>query len=429
MGLAEKQRDPAIAYALAHAGKTLFWTASDIYFAFYLTEVCGLESLVMGLVLAGSYLVNAGADWLLGRLLVARVRTARGAAGLQVAGASLCSATLLLFVLAALAPPSLRLEVCLAALLAFRLSYTLYDIPQNSLLALAGYNERLRARLAGSRLFVSGVARIALTAAFVPLFVQRTTQAQIHAFLILVAIMATLGVASAVALAARFPPGQHERMVAGAVMGARRVSPVRLHLMMMVLSFGTTVFTQLEPFLAAFAMTSRWQGAVLLTAITIGTSLSQPLWMVVGTRLSGYRPMALALAVAAAGAGLFPLLALRSAAAAAIVGALYGTGVGGLFFLLWTSIAQHAADTHGARGATATLGAFAGSAKLGQSTAMLGVGAYLQWLGPSDVSQTGNNFVLVMSGAVLLALFGVTVLAGWMRPLAGMPHDNIRHVS
>jgi Na+/melibiose symporter-like transporter len=67
MRLADCWRGSEIPYALAHASKTLFWTASDIYFAFYLTQVCGLPPLVMGFVLAASYLVNAAADVLLGR--------------------------------------------------------------------------------------------------------------------------------------------------------------------------------------------------------------------------------------------------------------------------------------------------------------------------------------------------------------------------
>ena len=57
MRLADCWRGSELPYALAHASKTLFWTASDIYFAFYLTQVCGLSPWTMGFVLAASYLV------------------------------------------------------------------------------------------------------------------------------------------------------------------------------------------------------------------------------------------------------------------------------------------------------------------------------------------------------------------------------------
>ena len=159
MRLADCWRGSELPYALAHASKTLFWTASDIYFAFYLTQVCGLSPWTMGLVLAASYLVNAAADLILGRRFSATVRSAEQAAQMQASGAALCSITLVLFGLSALVSSGARLAACLLALMAFRLSYSLYDIPQNSLLALAGRDDRMRARLAATRLFISGIAR------------------------------------------------------------------------------------------------------------------------------------------------------------------------------------------------------------------------------------------------------------------------------
>ena len=200
MRLADCWRGSELPYALAHASKTLFWTASDIYFAFYLTQVCGLSPWTMGLVLAASYLVNAAADLILGRRFSATVRSAEQAAQMQASGAALCSITLVLFGLSALVSSGARLAACLLALMAFRLSYSLYDIPQNSLLALAGRDDRMRARLAATRLFISGIARIILTASFVPLFVRRSTEAQIEAFLLLVCLMAFLSLVSAFAL-------------------------------------------------------------------------------------------------------------------------------------------------------------------------------------------------------------------------------------
>lgn len=106
----------------------------------------------MGLLMAGSYLANSVVDWWLGRRLMKRIRSARGAGRLQLFGFVLSSGALLSFGLAALAPPGSRLAAALVALLTFRLSYALYDLPQNALLALAGRDERERSRMTAARL-------------------------------------------------------------------------------------------------------------------------------------------------------------------------------------------------------------------------------------------------------------------------------------
>ncbi|PHQ63892.1 MAG: hypothetical protein COC10_03775 [Sphingobium sp.] len=412
MRLADCWRGSELPYALAHASKTLFWTASDIYFAFYLTQVCGLSPWTMGLVLAASYLVNAAADLILGRRFSATVRSAEQAAQMQASGAALCSITLVLFGLSALVSSGARLAACLLALMAFRLSYSLYDIPQNSLLALAGRDDRMRARLAATRLFISGIARIILTASFVPLFVRRSTEAQIEAFLLLVCLMAFLSLVSAFALRTKLK-GAVSAIAFDDASPAERKPATTLHLMMMALSFGTTIFTQLEPYLAAFILPSRWDGAALLTSVAFGTSISPFAWMA-AIRRAGRRSVAItALLLTGGSVALFFSATLNGGLPMILAGLSYGISVGGLFFLLWTGIAHHAARSHDAYGATATMGAFAGSAKVGQSVAMIMVGLSLQRWGPGASAWEGPPLVAAMAGAVGTALVLLIGLALW----------------
>jgi Na+/melibiose symporter-like transporter len=398
-------RAPVARYAAAHAGKTLFWAASDIYFGFYLTEVCGIAPSVMGVLLAASYLINAASDWILGRRLARSVRTARGAGLLQFVGAALCSATLLLFGCVALVTPDARILTCIVALVIFRVAYSLYDIPQNSLLALAGGDDRDRGRLTAARILFGGLARIALSAAFVPLFVRQSITAQIDAFLILSGITAALGMATAAMLARRLDRDDPIAAVVGRPLQPRRHRPrAALHWVMLILSAGTTIFSQLEPYLAAYAIQSRIQAGAMLIAVAAGSSLSQPLWMILADRYGRWRGGAAALTVAAIGALLFPFLVLRGLVPAIISGTLYGIGVGGMFFLLWTGIARQAAHDHGVVGATATLGAFSGFAKLGQASAILAVGLYLDHVRTAVAVMPGQPLLALMTGAVLVAL-------------------------
>lgn len=423
-------RERITAYALAHASKTLFWAASDIYFAFYLTEVCGIAASRMGLLMAGSYGLNALADWWLGRRLAASVRSAHAAARLQLVGALLCSGTLFLFGLTALVSPDQRLPAALLALMAFRLSYSLYDIPQNALLALAGRDAREQARMAAARLAVSGIARVTLTASFVPLFVQRSTEAQIGGFLVLVSIMALLGVAGAGLLACRLRDDDGLLEEASEARTGNGTATV-LHLMMMTLSLGTTIFTQLEPYLAAWILGSRWEGVALLTAVALGTSLTQPLWLAAARHLPRHVAAISALLLAAASCAAFPFLILDGGMAVPVIGIGYGAGTGGLFFMLWTAIAARAASMHDRRGVTATLGAFAASAKIGQASAILAVGFYLQQWRAVDAHPSGPILVATMAAAVLFSLLLLILLALLrVRPLAHRRKvDNLSNFS
>ncbi|MFK4874576.1 MFS transporter [Novosphingobium sp. ZW T3_23] len=396
------------AYALAHAAKTLFWASSDVYFAFYLTEVCGISAASMGLIMAASYLANAVLDWRLGHSLAARVRSARGAGQLQLFGAALSSATLLLFGLSALSTVDWRLSSALAALLAFRASYALYDLPQNALLALAAKDERERSRMAAARLAVSGIARVTLTALFVPLFVRRGIDMQITSFLVLAALMGVIGVCSAGLLARTL---RRDTVVASGE--SRPYSPRQgkgLYIAMLVLSLGTTVFSQLEPYLAAWVLTSRWTAAALLTAVALGTSLSQPLWLALVRRSSQRTAAIAALCVSALSACLFPPIASVGGPFLAVIGLSYGAGVGGLFFALWSAVARLATRDHAQRGATATLGSFAACAKVGQAAALGLTGLYLQRLHALEPMASAVSIALMMAIAVLAALGAVTVL-------------------
>ena len=91
---AEASRGFTGAYLLAHFGKSLFWHAGEILFAYFLTEACGLSADRMGWVLAISLIVSALSDIVVGRVLTARVRDTASASRMQFVGAAGSTATL-----------------------------------------------------------------------------------------------------------------------------------------------------------------------------------------------------------------------------------------------------------------------------------------------------------------------------------------------
>jgi MFS family permease len=151
----------------------------------------------------------------------------------------------------------------------------------------------------------------------------------------------------------------------------------------------------------------------LLTSVAFGTSISQFAWMA-AIRRAGRRSVAItALLLTGGSVALFFSATLNGGLPMILAGLSYGISVGGLFFLLWTGIAHHAARSHDAYGATATMGAFAGSAKVGQSVAMIMVGLSLQRWGPGASAWEGPPLVAAMAGAVGTALVLLIGLALW----------------
>lgn len=82
LGRSDGWRETGV-YGSAHLGKSLFWYASELLFAFYLTELVGLPASRMGLVLAIGLLVSAAIDLVAARLLDRRLIDAAVMASLQ----------------------------------------------------------------------------------------------------------------------------------------------------------------------------------------------------------------------------------------------------------------------------------------------------------------------------------------------------------
>src|SRR3990167_8423873 len=124
-------------YGLAHFGKSLLWYGGELLFAYHLTEVAGLDSAAMGLVLGVGFLASAGLDLAIGRWLSPRMTHARSAAALQALGSLAAAPAMVAFFVPPWLPPLLRIGWAMASGLAFRFGFAVYDIPQNALMALA----------------------------------------------------------------------------------------------------------------------------------------------------------------------------------------------------------------------------------------------------------------------------------------------------
>ena len=391
-------------YGLAHFGKSLFWYCSELLFAYFLTEACGLAPRLMAAALGGSLALSALADFAVGRLLARGSHTPAAAARAQFAGAAISACAFSAFGLSGLPPPGARFAYALTAILVFRLSYSVFDVPQNALLALTTADDAGRARLSSYRYVFGGAASIAVAGLFAPLFKGRLASVQAQNFALLAFALSLVALASAGGLLALLRTGAAP-VVRGAP-GPRSAPQTALEpgwrlglifLMLALIGAAGSAFSKLEPYLAAYGLTARASGAAVLTSIALGNVVSQPVWARFARRwslLGSLRASGVLLAFAAA---LIWLVVGRGPVAGVIAGGLYGFGMGGATMSLWALAAAASGKARWLGGATSTFGLVTALSKLGSACAILTVGEVLATSAYRDTASWGVSLLLVMT--------------------------------
>ena len=406
--------DDAI-YLLAHFAKSQLWHVSTLLFGFFLTEACGMEPFTMGLVMAGSLLVNGVMDGALGRQAQRRNDGLRIGLLRQGLSASVTCLFFMAFCATPLLDPDQRLPWAIATILAFRISYAFVDVPQNAAVSLIAGDVDARCALLSYRNMASGLANMAvgLVAGAVLIHGQGTALwlAWAGSVSMLVCITAAnLRRLAPLALSER--PGSSPRPGGNvAPSGRAPISFAVLLASLAIMMSACSTFRSLEPYYAAFVGRS----VGLLAWAAIGGMVSQPLWVACQRRAGTEGTLAIL-----AGLLLFAALILMSpwraaGVGAGIVGLSFGAGSSGLWLMLWTTLMAGGPTDH-AMGRT---GLFTCVSKLAQGIAMLLLGRTMAissyretlsdaWSGPS----------LSMVGA-LAAMVAACLILGFAPPRGG----------
>jgi Na+/melibiose symporter-like transporter len=338
------------AYSIGHYGKSLIWYSSELLFAYFLTEACGLPPRAMGAVLAVSLVINGGTDMVMGHLLRRRAATIQAAARLHFLGSILAGAALLLFLVTGLVPAGWRIGYALGTGLLFRLTYALYDVPQNAVLGMVA-GDRARTGLSALRFVGAGLATLSIAAA-APLLLVGGAPEQARAFALFAVVLWGLGMASAGWFwwAARSAPMMAASASPAAVARTAPASfrlPIDLATVLaaeFVLSASASVFTRLEPYFAAAVLTTSLARGTVMACVAIGGLIGQPLWTLVVDRYTPSLAFRGAAATAICGGLAFLVFGTHSLPLTAMAAGLLGTGLGGMSMLLWAAAGACAAS-------------------------------------------------------------------------------------
>ncbi|WP_298284522.1 MFS transporter [Novosphingobium sp.] len=395
-------------YGFGHFGKSLLWLSSVLIFAFYLTEVAGFAPERMGWVLALSMVVNAACDWLIGRGLGRHVTTVRSATRLQLAGSVIAGTCFVAFAQTAAINADWRTAYAIATLVLFRMGYSLYDVPQNTMMGLVVGNDGDRSQIAAARYAAAGLANIVVTLCLSVWLVQIEGPYRETAFAAVSVVYAGLAIGSALLVTRHFSqtptraePARAPAPADDAIQPAREsvhLPPVLAFGSILIYSTLMPVFTELKAYFAAFAFAPGAGATAFLLSSALGQVLAQPLWARVGRRralVSLYRLAALA--VIGAGAS-FALLGMAGVPWVLMAAFVFGAASSGLLMAIW-SIMGHVAGLDPGR-AMARFGQFTSCSKLAQAAAIMMIG---QILALSDYrTGTLDLIVAVMAGAAVL---------------------------
>lgn len=418
LGRPDSWRSTAV-YGLAHLGKSLFWYAGEILFAFYLTEQVGLRAGQMGIVLGLGLIASAGIDFIVATRFRRTLSSAAATGRLQFLGSILCAGAFLGVFLGFWIPASVSFAYAMAAGLVFRVAYAVFDLPQNALMALATYDSASRDRVASTRIWFSGVAILVVALAVGPLVADPDSSAGAMRYLALAFLVGVPAMVGAGALAKVVDGGELARPTS---LGAPVGKPV-LHqtpavfwlliALMVVTSLATPIFSKLEPYFASFVIASPVWGGVIITAMALGIVLGQPAWTMLCRRRSRAVVMIVAagLQIAALLAfGALPLDQLSGLASAAFV---FGLGNGGVGMVLWGAFSETVARS--AKGREGLFYAsFTATAKVTLGIGGLGLGAALaliDYRGSESPTIVTLMTTIPAVGAVVIVLIG----AIWLR--------------
>ncbi|OYY79025.1 MAG: hypothetical protein B7Y43_03915 [Sphingomonas sp. 28-62-20] len=411
----QQQGRIGFAYGLAHFGKSSLWHCSELLYAFFLTEICGIAIPVAAAMLAVTMALNAAVDAMLGASLARRGASLKSGARVQLVGAVVAGTAFAVFGSVGMLPADLRVGLGVFALLALRLSYPFIDVPQNAMLGLLTRDDAARARLASFRFIWGGSARIMIAAVFVPVFVSKGSADQAQNFMLLSGIIALLAIAGAVGLqcsvvrlaAANAPLPEELSIASAALPTAELVVPV--FALIFFISAAVSIFARTEPYLASYLISDKVGGFSLLVGIAFANVLSQLGWARLASRTSLAHALCASSIMLGIGSLLFSVSFHMEGFLAYLAIAFYGAGSGGVSMAVWAFAAKLTASRD--EGSFRTFGMLTCCSKLGLSTGVLCVGLLLQVVDFHDPALSRTASIYLPAIAPLLSAILCVVLA------------------
>lgn len=386
-------------FGISHFAKSLAWGFVDLLLAYYLIAVLDMPAAEASVLLF--VLLTAGAvfDLLVGLALNAAGTSLGRILRLHLFGAAATAVTLVFQFI----PLSPEAPVVLATGLLFRLSFALYDVPQNALTSMLPSDAADARRYVVVRATLGGVAKLVVTGANLGLAQFTAMEFRVGGVVLLVIFGAAMVVSASVLwilgggahAAAPSPPPQAFRVPKGlwAVLFAFAVSTLALATLSRLVVFSAAPPDEHD------------LGAWMLLAVSAG-GVTGP-WIALRLEaLWGWRKAHIAIGGLSSVAGAVAALQMDPGGLwfRPVVGFLYGLGLGGVGAFLWeaaTRVAMRHAAATGQRADGLVFGAVIFVIQISIALGALVLGRLVEGFAAGEAATGALTAGLTVGGAVL----------------------------
>ncbi len=391
---------------------------AELLFAFFLAEIYQIAPSVIGVLMFVFLAWDALTDPLLGVLIGRKRISTAGLLKMQFVGAVLCSLT---FCAAFFRPPLSGEGLIVYALFAgilFRTTYTIYDVPQNTLLGRLPDDARGRLALSSARVAVGALATITIGLATTSILSGDSVAAQAQGYTYTAIGFSCIALASSASLfyfAKDMPEAQETAQSEKKAPYRFLLRPDLLILFISIfgLRAGWSVFKKLVPFFAFYVLEFPAMAGMLLITMAAAQLLSQPLLVLLDrtvSRVHLYQVVGILVLISCI---IFFLFSDTSQVSAIILLGAMAAMFSTVNMLAWTRLADRtAAPSNRDVSDILVFGAFSFSSKfgLGVGGLLLGVALSTSGYAPGEVltPQGKERMIFWMAFAPLV----VTSLAG-----------------
>ncbi|WP_440959198.1 MFS transporter [Oceanicaulis sp. LC35] len=331
----------AAGYATGNFAKNLLWGAADIILLFAMTDLAGIDPAIAGLILLVSLVFDAVVDPMVGAL-ADRLRTPFGKYGVFILPGSVMASSCFVWMIQSATTPGKAVLAIALAVFAFRMTYSLIDLPHNALMSVAFSKSRQRARLAGYRFFFSSMASLLFAVWLGPVLGRQGAESAqaLRSFAWLAAGLSALTMVLAWSMV-RKPDRQAVRSRRQQA-GSERIGDLfsngqfQLILALGVLGgLGPPLFAKTLAYYTVYVLEASHLSTQALTAITIGQLAALPLWIIAGHRFEKARLLQAAYLLSGAAFLLASCLGPTWPSVYVLGAALGGAGLSGVYSIIW----------------------------------------------------------------------------------------------
>lgn len=414
----------SVGYAFGNLGKNLIWSAADLTLLFILTDLLGMPPGWAGSVMMVALLSDMLIDLCAGRICEYAQRYGIRYHHMLFVLAPICASSFAALYWMAGAEKT-NIPGVIAALVAFRITYGLIDIPHNAMLPGIAPDSRSRGRVAGYRYFFSSVATLGVTMLLSPKVGAAGATGNTDG-------LGLFGlVAAGVAVAAIWIAAATEQKVSdnrSATIGRIPILPPLSRDFVTLLWIGliagglSAMFARSMIYYGTHYLSDPQSAADILSMLVIGQFVGSVLWSWASQRFETARVLAIANLLSALFVLVFAFVPDDMQFA---TGFLIGVALAGVFALPWALLADiiDADDVHfGKRHEPQAVSFFVTILKAGAALSMAGTGwalAAVDYVGSE--SQSAAIAATVHFMTVLPPIVG-GLLGGWFALRLGNSH-------